>query len=522
MLDPFVLIKYGLLAILAIALIIFILSGYVKAAPNEAWIISGLKKKEENRKVLIGRAGVKIPFFERKDRLSLALIPIDLKTTTAVPTADYINVKVDANVNVQIGRDTQSILTASANFLNLKDEAIGMVAREVLEGNMREIVGQMTLTKMVSDRQEFAKLVTENAKPDLARMGLNIISFNVQSFIDNDKVIENLGVDNVVAISKKAAISRAESEKEIKVAQAKADMEANEARVQADTAIAEKNTELEIKKANLKAKSDKEQASADAAYKIEEQNQRREIETARIDADTQAAERTTELKRKEVMVKEEALNAEVKKTADAELYRRTKEAEAEKNERVAKAEADKTEQELQAEARKKVADADLYAKQQEASGITAIGQAQAEAIRAQGMAEAEAMEKKAEAYKKYGDAAITEMIINQLPGIAEAIAKPISSIDKITVIDSGGGESGVGQVGAYVPVVMKQVMEATRELTGFDLTEVWASKTKAALTDRNINYSGDPAVSVNHVDATNVVDATTENDGDSETKPEQV
>ena len=119
-----------------------------------------------------------------------------------MPTADYINIKVDAAVNVKIS-DTPDLLNLAAqNFLNRKVDYIASVAREVLEGNMREIVGKMELQEMVSDRQKFANLVKENAEPDLAAMGLDIVSFNVQNFVDDSAVIENLGVDNIVKIQK--------------------------------------------------------------------------------------------------------------------------------------------------------------------------------------------------------------------------------------------------------------------------------------------------------------------------------
>lgn len=187
-------------------------SGYVKASPDKAYIISGLRKTP---KTLIGKAGLKIPFFEKADHLNLELIPIDVKTSSSVPTADYININVDAAVNVKVSSNPERLKLAAENFLNKPVGDIGQVAREVLEGNMREIVGKMSLEEMVSDRQKFAQLVTENAKPDLAAMGLDIISFNVQNFMDDNDVIENLGVDNVVKIKKKAAISRAESERDI-------------------------------------------------------------------------------------------------------------------------------------------------------------------------------------------------------------------------------------------------------------------------------------------------------------------
>ena len=187
-------------------------SGYVKASPDTAYIISGLRKQP---KVLIGKAGLKIPFLEKKDELNLQLIPIDVKTSSAVPTADYINIKVDAAVNVKISDNEERLNLAAQNFLNKPTDYIAQVAREVLEGNMREIVGKMNLE--------------ENAEPDLAAMGLDIVSFNVQNFVDGNGVIENLGVDNIVKIQKNAAISRAESEKEIAKAQAQAKKEANDA-----------------------------------------------------------------------------------------------------------------------------------------------------------------------------------------------------------------------------------------------------------------------------------------------------
>ena len=226
-------------------ILVIVLTGYVKASPDTAYIISGLRKQP---KVLIGKAGIKIPFLEKKDELNLQLIPIDVKTSSAVPTADYININVDAAVNVKISDNSERLGLAAQNFLNKRVDYIANVAREVLEGNMREIVGRMNLEEMVSDRQKFAELVKENAEPDLAKMGLDIVSFNVQNFVDGNGVIENLGVDNIVKIQKNAAISRAVSERDIAQAQSKAFQEANDAKIAAETIIAEKNNELAIKK----------------------------------------------------------------------------------------------------------------------------------------------------------------------------------------------------------------------------------------------------------------------------------
>lgn len=246
-------------AVVVVILVLFLATGYVKASPDTAFIISGLRKQP---KVLIGKAGIKIPFLEKKDALNLQLIPIDVKTSSAVPTADYINIRVDAAVNVKISDDEQRLGLAAQNFLNQPTDYIKQVAREVLEGNMREIVGKMNLEEMVSGRQEFATLVKENSEPDLAAMGLDIVSFNVQNFVDENGVIENLGVDNIVKIQKNAAISRAESEKEIARAQAIAKKEANDAQVSSELEIANAIAKAQKEKAVVKAEADRESKEA--------------------------------------------------------------------------------------------------------------------------------------------------------------------------------------------------------------------------------------------------------------------
>lgn len=487
------------IVIAVIVVLLIVVMGYVKAPTDKAFIITGLRRKP---KVLIGKAGIKIPFLEKKDELSLQLIPIDVKTSNPVPTADYININIDAAVNVQIGHDKEMIDKAARNFLNRKPEYIGAVAREVLEGNMREIVGKMHLEEMVSDRQKFADLVKENASPDLAAMGLQITSFNVQNFVDNDHVIENLGVDNVVRISKAAAISRAESERDVAIARAAAEKEANDAKVAADTEIASKQNELAIKQAELKQESDTKQAIADAAYQIQQEEQRKTIEATKVNADIAQQERTVELRMKEAEVAEKTLDAEVRKRADAEKYRRQLEAEAELIEKQKKADAEKYQEEKAAEIRKIKAEAEkeakakeaegiLAVKRAEAEGIAAVGEAEAKAIEAKGLAEAEAMEKKAEAYKKYTGAALVEMIVNIMPEMAAEIAKPLASIDNVSIYGGGSGsEGGVTGISGNVPVVMKQVFDTMSEATGVDFTEILRANTYDAKVNKNITVDG--------------------------------
>lgn len=495
--------------VVVLLILIILITGYVKASPDTAYIISGLRKKP---KVLIGKAGIKIPFLEKKDELNLQLIPIDVKTSSAVPTADYINIRVDAAVNVKISDDKDRLALAAQNFLNKPVDYIAQVSREVLEGNMREIVGKMNLEEMVSDRQKFANLVKENAEPDLAAMGLDIVSFNVQNFVDGNGVIENLGVDNIVKIQKNAAISRAESEKEIARAQAIAKKEANDAQVSSEleianakaraqkemavvqaeatreskeaeisaaTLIAQRENELEIRKAELQKDADTKKAIADAAYQIQKETERKTVEITTADANLARQEKAIILKEKEVELTERSLEATVKKQADAEkyakqresdarLYEVQRESEAQLFERQKNAEADKFEREKEAEALKATAEAERFAMEQQAEGIRSKGLAEAEAIKAKALAEAEGIEKKAEAMKQMGEAAILEMYFKAMPEIARNIAEPLAKVDKITMYGDGNSSKLVKDIVG----TLTQVTDGLKESTGVDLQSV--------------------------------------------------
>ena len=464
---------YIIAGVVIILVIVIIFTGYKKAPPDTAFIISGLRKK-----IIIGKASVKLPFLERMDKLSLKLIAIDVKTTNAVPTADYINIQVDAAVNVKISSEPSRLALAAQNFLNQNTQYIASIAREVLEGNMREIVGRMRLEEMVSDRQKFANLVKENAEPDLAAMGLDIVSFNVQNFSDGNGVIEDLGIDNISQIKKKAAVAKAE-----------ADRQANDARINSEREIAKKNNELALQKAELKKMEDTKKAEADAAYSIQQQQQRKTIEITTAEASIAKQEKEVILKQREAEVQEKALDAQVKKKAEADRYARQQQSEAELYERQKRAEAEKFETEKSAMAMKATAEAQAFAKEQEAAGIRMVGEAEAEAIRARGLAEAEAMEKKALAYQKYNNAAMAEMLINVLPDIAGKIAEPLTKIDKITIIGSGDSD-GVGAVADHVPAVMTKLFETMKETVGIDMSEIVKAGTYDAKVNRNINISG--------------------------------
>ena len=488
---------------IVIFLIICILSamGYVKAPTDEVVIISGLRKEP---KIITGRSSVKWPFLQRIDRLSLKMLSVDVKTSKTIPTLDYINIMVDSVATVKISMNEEMIRHAAENFLNKDSKYINDMVVNVLEGNLREIIGSMKLVDIMNDRKTFATKVQENAAVDMAKMGLEIVSFNIQNIDDAGLgVIENLGIANTVAIRQNAEISRANAEKEIAVAQALAKQEANDARVTSETIIATKNNELQIKQADLKVQADTKKAEADAAYEIQKQEQMKTIEIKTADALIAKQEKEVQIKEQEAAVQEQQLNASIRKQADAERYRLQQLAEAQKFQTQQAADADKYKRIAEAEARlaekQKEAEAVRVAGEAEAAATKAKGLAEAEAIRAKGEAEAAAMDKKAEALKKYGQAAMTQMVVEKLPEMAKAVAEPLAAIDKVTIIDSGNGESGVSSMGGYVPGVLAKTIESVRETTGFDLTDVMKANTYEAKTDRNVKLDADtPVISVDN------------------------
>jgi flotillin len=336
----------------------------------------------------------------------------------------------------------------------------------------------------------------------MSKLGIEILSCNIQNVTDENGLINDLGMDNTAKIKKDAAIAKAQADRDVAIAQAEADKAANDARVTAQTEIAEKNNALAIKQAELKQQADTANAVADAAYSIQQQEQQKTIEAATVNAQIAKAEREAELKQKEVIVKQQELAAQIEKQADAEKYQAEKKAEAELIQRQKKAEAAKYEQEREADAKKAQAEAQKFAAEQEAAGIkakydaeaagiAAKGKAEAEAIKAKGLAEAEAMEKKAEAYRKYNGAAMAEMMIKVMPEIAAEIAKPLSQIDKINIYETGdGGEGGAARISGNMPIVMKQVFDTMSEATGVDFAEIMRANTYDAKVNKNVNING--------------------------------
>ena len=443
------------IAIGVIVVIVLLIMGYLKAPPDTAYIISGLGKK----RILIGRAGWRVPFFERGDKLSLRVMQVDVRTTDAVPTNEFINVSVDGVANVKISSDPELLKLAAESLLGKRQEELVGLVTQVLEGNMREIVGSVGLKEMVQDRQGVAKKITENVVPDMQKLGLEVVNFNIQNFKDEAGTIENMGIDNVEQIRKQAQIAKANAQRDIAIATANAQQEANAVKVQAEKMIAEQNAELAVQQAEMQVRADTKKAEADAAYSIQQEEQRKTIEVTRTNADIAKKEKEAELAEKEIALKERQLDAEIRKQADAMKYQAEKEAEAELIRRQREADAKAYEALKEAEARKAEAEATRFAMEQEAEGI-----------RAKGLAEAEAIEKKAEAQRKMGEASVLEMYLNALPEVVKNAAAPLGQTEKIVMYGDGNSTKLVKDVMQSA----SQIVDGVKESTGIDLQAVLA------------------------------------------------
>lgn len=473
---------------------------------NEAMVVTG----PFGSKTVIGKGCFVIPIIQKCGTMSLENIQADFTSRDEIPTKDAINILVDAVANVSISQDPELLKIASSKFLGYSIHDIRQIITPVLEGNIREIISQTTLKELIQgDKKVFAEKVAENVAPNLRDMGLELTTFNIQNFKDNNGVIKNLGIENTVQISKDAQKAKAAAEAEIAVAQAEAEKAANDAYIKSQTEIALKNNEFEIKKAELKKAADIKKAEADAAYKIQREEQRKTEEITTANANLAKQEKEIELKEREVSIKERTLEAEVKKeaearkyaaqqaadarlyevqkAADAELFERQRRAEAEKFEILQQAEAEKFDVVQKAEALKAESEAKKVAMENEAAGIEAKGKAEASAIQAKALAEAEGILKKAEAMKQYGEAAMADMqlevskaYIAQLPAIMAAAGQAYTNVDAIYMY---GGDTS--KLTGDIMTNVTQVSEGLSKSLGIDLSQIANSFLGAKMAQPN-------------------------------------
>ncbi len=494
------------LAIAAVIVFVIIFKCFWKVAgTNEVLIVSGLGKV----KTRTGGGIFVLPILQKTQKMTLENIQVDFTSRQEIPTKDAIHVLVDAVANMSISIDPARQAIAASKFAGYSTNQIRDIVIPVLEGNIREIISQTMFEDLIrGDKKVFAERIQENVTPNLADMGIDLTTFNIQNFSDKNGVIRDLGIENIEKIKKEASIAAANAKAEVAVAQAKADKAANDAKVEAATEIAEKQTQFAIKKAQMQEQADTAQAKADAAKQIEAENQRKAREIAEAEANLARQEKAIELQEREVAIQERKLEAEVKKTADAkkyaeaqaadakayaaqkaaeaDLYEREKLAEAARIEAEKKAAADLALATAEAEAQKRLAEAVEAEGKAKAAAAQALGLAEAEAIRAKAEAEAKGMLEKAEALKQYGDAARQQMeldavkvLYEQLPAIAEAIGKGYSGAN-IHLIGNDSGQLAGNMMGN-----MTQIIEGFKGATGVDPMSVISGMLGAKIADNN-------------------------------------
>ena len=455
--------------IAAVFAVIFILTLLWKRIPqNKAAVVTGLRKR-----IISGGGGLVIPLFERYDVISLENIKIPLDIDNAI-SSQGVPVTVKSVAVVKVKSDKESIYSAVEQFFRgVTDKTAAEIATQssyVLVGKLREIIAKMTVEEIYQDKDKFSSEVQENAAISLAEMGLEIKAFTVMSIDDTNGYLVALGRRRISEVKRDAQIAEADAERETVVKTAEATRLGAEAKLRAETQIAEATKEKELKVQAYRREQESARAVSDNAYLIEENKVKKEVTETELSVELLRRERETELAAQEALRKEKELEATINKQADAERYRQERQAEGKKFEQVARAEAEAAAVKLEGTAR--------------AEAIRAQGQAEAEAIQAKGLAEAEAMMKKAEAFKQYNDAAVIQMLIERLPEIAKNVADPLSRTEKIVVIDQGGNgkSAGASKVAGYVTDIIAQLPETVEALTGVDLIGVLKGATGTSTT----------------------------------------
>lgn len=343
-------------------------------------------------------------------------------------------------------------------------------------------------------------------------MGLEVKNFTITDISDENGYIKALGDGMIAQRKKDAEIQKAEAARDMQIKTSQARQEGESAKLKAEADIAQAAKDKAVLEANYMQEQQTAQAKAELAHDIQsnitqkdviqaqmdaellKQQRQKEIAEAQIQVQIASEQKNIELAQKQAERTKESLRVTIVEPANAEKAKQMADADAEKYRQIAQAQARAESKKVEAQAE---AEAIAIKAQAEADAIAKTGIAEAEATKAKGIAEAEAMEKKAEAYEKYGQAAMMEMLVKVLPQMAEQVAKPLQSIDKVTIIDStdSSNGSGVGQMGGYVPSVLAKTIESIKETTGFDITDVMKANTIQAKTDRNISVDGVDGVS---------------------------
>lgn len=453
--------------VIAVIIVLFMLmkmyaNRYTKVGPNEVLVVSGLSRKLASGQTvgfrLVKGGGTFVwPIFEKVDFLSLELMTLDVRLKE-VYTVVGVSINIDGVAQVKIKGEDEAIRTAAERFLGRTEEQIKSIALQTVEGHLRAIVGTLSVEDIYKNRDVFAQKVQEVSAGDLANMGLGIDSFTVRDIRDDHGYLDALGKPRVAQVKRDAIIAQADADRDALIRSSQAHQAGQEAKFEADTKVAEANQNFEVKKATYQININQKKAEADLAYDLQKYKTNQAVKAEEIQVMVVEKERMISVQEKEIARRQKELDATINKPADAEKY---------KIETLANAQRYKT-----------MTEADGHANATKSIGIgeaeanRAKGLAEANVILATGTSEAEAMAKKAESWKAYNQAAVTQLIIEKLPELARAIAEPLAKTEKIVVINSGGESAGASKITKDVTNVIAQLPPVIEALSGIKLEDL--------------------------------------------------
>lgn len=464
--GPIIGLAAGIIVVIVI-IFAFIGSRWTKVGPNEVLIVSGRKhsvRGPDGRVIEIGfrllRGGGTFvwPVLEMAEVMSLELMTLEVRTPE-VYTSMGVPIQVDGIAQIKVRNDDVSIRTASEQFLSKGLEQIRNTALQTVEGHLRAILGTLTVEESYRERDKFAQSVQNVAAGDLANMGLQIVSFTIRDIRDSQGYLDALGKPRIAQVKRDAVIGEAEANRDAIIRSAQANQEGQSAKFLADTMVAEADRDYKIKLAEYLAAVNKQKAEADLAYDLQKFQTQQLVTAEQVKVQVVEKLNQIDVQEKEILRKEKELAATINRPAEAERYKIEQYAQAEQYRLQATAQG-------QAEAIKATGFA-------EADANKARGLAQAEVIRQQGFSEAEAMAKKADAWRSYNEAAITQMFIDKLPAIASAISAPLAKTEKMVIINAGNGPGGgASKLTGDITQIIAQLPPMVEALTGIKLDEL--------------------------------------------------
>jgi flotillin len=464
---------------------------YVKVPPSMVAIFYGRKhtivdehgtRSTVGFRVVRGGAALRVPVLEKVEYLSLNIISIPLKISRAY-TKEGVPVTVEAVANVKIAGDDTSLRGAAERFLGMTTDKIKEVIFQTLEGHLRAILGTLTVEEINADRQAFAQKMTDEAAVDLKKMGVNIDILTIQQISDEQGYLDALGKKRTAEVKRDAVIGEAQAQRDAMIRSALADQEGKTKRYEADVAIAQALRDKEAKQAEFDAAVQAKQAESEQAGPLATAIAKQKVteQETRIEQVRKAQE--VLVQEQEAARKEKELQATVVKPAEAERQAAILRAEGQKQATIIKAEA--TQKELEFEGAGEAAKIERIGRA-EAAKVLAVGEAEAEVVKKKLLAEAEGLQRKAEAWKNFNEAAVINLVVDKMPELAQAFATQLAGIDKINIIEMGNGSSGSGGVNKVMSTVgggMTAILSMLKDQFGVDIARMMQAKSEAATID---------------------------------------